>query len=89
MNVSCVQNPMYYALGHFSKFIPELSVRVGLEVTGYDADRVQVRTSTFYSGQRILQYNDDDILKYYYLFIVPHSSLFFFKNIFDNVLFMR
>ena len=28
------KNPIFYAMGHFSKFIPRGSVRLGLEVTG-------------------------------------------------------
>jgi len=34
------KNPMYYGLAHFSKFLPEESVRIHSEVTGYDADRI-------------------------------------------------
>ena len=34
------KQPMYYGLAHFSKFLPEGSQRVGLAVTGYDAERV-------------------------------------------------
>ena len=33
---------MYYAMGHFSKFMTEGSVRIGVDTQGYDADRVQV-----------------------------------------------
>ena len=36
------KNPMYYGLGHFSKFIPDGSVRIGLNITGYDSDRIQM-----------------------------------------------
>jgi len=36
------KNPMYYGLGHFSKFIPEGSVRIGLNITGYDRERIQM-----------------------------------------------
>ena len=36
------KNPMYYGLAHFSKFLPEESVRIHSEMTGYDADRLLV-----------------------------------------------
>ncbi|XP_023343121.1 glucosylceramidase [Eurytemora carolleeae] len=36
------KNPMYYAMGHFSKFMTEGSVRIGVDTQGYDADRVQM-----------------------------------------------
>ena len=36
------KNPMYYGLAHFSKFLPEESVRIHYEMTGYDADRLLV-----------------------------------------------
>ena len=36
------KNPMYYGLAHFSKFLPEESVRIHSEVTGYDSDRLLV-----------------------------------------------
>ena len=37
------KNPMYYGLAHFSKFLPQSSVRIGQELKGYDADRILVR----------------------------------------------
>ena len=27
------KNPMFYALGHFSKYVPEGSIRIGFQVT--------------------------------------------------------
>lgn len=36
------KNPMWYALGHFSKFMPEGSTRIGVDITGYDSERVQM-----------------------------------------------
>jgi len=36
------KNPMYYGLAHFSKFIPEGSVRIGLDAAGYDEGEVQM-----------------------------------------------
>ena len=40
------KNPMYYGLAHFSKFLPQSSVRIGQELEGYDADRILVRLFT-------------------------------------------
>jgi len=38
------KNPMYYAMGHFSKFIPENSQRIGTTVSGSDSAKIQVAT---------------------------------------------
>ena len=36
------KNPMYYGLAHFSKFLPQNSVRIEHQMDGYDADRILV-----------------------------------------------
>ena len=36
------KNPMYYGLAHFSKFLPQNSVRIEHKMEGYDADRILV-----------------------------------------------
>ena len=37
------KNPMYYGLAHFSKFLPQGSVRIDQQLEGYDAERILVR----------------------------------------------
>ena len=36
------KNPMYYGLAHFSKFLPQDSVRIEHKMEGYDAERILV-----------------------------------------------
>lgn len=38
------KQPMYYAIGHFSKFIPDGSVRIKIQVQGSSVQAVGVRT---------------------------------------------
>ena len=38
------KNPMYYGLAHFSKFLPQGSVRIDQQLQGYDSDRILVRS---------------------------------------------
>ena len=46
------KNPMYYGLAHFSKFLPQNSVRIEHKTEGYDADRILV-TMIHQSDRRI------------------------------------
>ena len=38
------KNPMYYGLAHFSKFLPQSSVRIEHQMEGYDAERILVKS---------------------------------------------
>ena len=48
------KNPMYYAMAHFSKFIPEGSVRVGLEVAGDEEGSLQMVAVEREGGEVVL-----------------------------------
>uniref|UniRef100_A0A914C648 Glucosylceramidase n=1 Tax=Acrobeloides nanus TaxID=290746 RepID=A0A914C648_9BILA len=56
------KNPMYYALGHFSKFITENSVRVQLNTQGITS-KVYLEAVAFLtpSNQRVLVINNRDV----------------------------